>query len=144
MRPMTRCADSRDMSSRSTSLRSGRGSTVVAAIAGLELSASQAVQDHLIPLNQSGLGLHTWGNVVPSCATCNAIKLGRPWRDVVEERGGKAVIRRRKRIEDFVEHHRYAPPFDLREATADLYAEVGNVAMALIRTKIDRIRASST
>ena len=111
---------------------------------GLELSASQAVQDHLIPLNQSGLGLHAWGNVVPSCATCNAIKLGRPWRDVVEERGGKAVIRRRKRIEDFVEHHRYAPPFDLREATADLYAEVGNVAMALIRTKIDRIRASST
>jgi hypothetical protein len=29
-------------------------------------------------------------------------------------------------------------PYDLASATADLYAEVGEVAMALMRTKIKR------
>lgn len=38
----------------------------------------KGVQDHLIPLNQKGLGLHAWGNIVPSCGPCNAFKQGKP------------------------------------------------------------------
>ncbi len=107
---------------------------------GVDLSSVATAQDHLIPLNQKDLGLHAWGNVVPSCATCNALKQGRAWHEVVAERAGEAAAERYKRIQEFVKFYRYDPPYDLREATADLYAEVGNVAMALIRTKIDRIK----
>src|SRR4051794_33445824 len=48
----------------------------------------QAVEDHLIALNQSDLGLHGWGNIVAACAACNAAKQGRPWHEVVAERAG--------------------------------------------------------
>lgn len=41
-----------------------------------------------------------------------------------------------------MKHYKYAPAFDLGKATADLYAEVGEVAMALIRTKIQRLKAT--
>ena len=104
---------------------------------GAELVPGQIAQDHLIPLNQTELGLHAWGNVVPSCSVCNAVKQGRPWHEVIAERAGAAAAERYKHIQEFVKHYKYDPPFDLRAATADLYAEVGNVAMALIRTKID-------
>jgi hypothetical protein len=103
----------------------------------------QAVEDHLIPLNQSELGLHAWGNVVPACAACNAIKQGRPWHEIVAERAGVDAAERYKRIQEFVKAYKYAPAFDLGAAAADLYAEVGEVAMALIRIKIQRLRASA-
>jgi hypothetical protein len=98
----------------------------------------KGVQDHLVPLNQTGLGLHAWGNIVPSCGSCNAFKQGRPWHEVVAARAGEAAADRYKRITEFVNHYGYAPPYDLTSATADLYAEVGEVAMALIKTKIKR------
>jgi hypothetical protein len=62
---------------------------------------------------------------------------------VIAERAGPDAAERYKRIKEFVEFYKYAPAFDLGKATADLYAEVGSVAMALIRTKIERIRAAS-
>lgn len=80
---------------------------------------------------------------MPSCSECNAIKQGRPWHEVVAERAGPAAAERYQRIKEFVDHYGYEPPFDLRKATADLYAEVGNVAMALIRTKIERVKTES-
>ena len=98
------------------------------------------VQDHLIPLNQNGLGLHAWGNIVPSCGPCNAFKQGKPWHEVVAARAGESAADRYKRITEFVNHYGYAPPYDLKSATADLYAETGEVAMALIRTKIKRTK----
>ena len=108
---------------------------------GIELVGGRTAQDHLVALNQTDLGLHAWGNVVPSCSECNARKQGRPWHEVVAERAGADAADRYQRIREFVQRYRYDPPFDLRKATADLYAEVGNVAMALIRTKIERVRA---
>jgi hypothetical protein len=98
----------------------------------------RGVQDHLVPLNQTGLGLHAWGNIVPSCAPCNAFKQGKPWHEVVAARAGDEAASHYKRITEFVSHYGYAPPYDLASATADLYAEVGEVAMALIKTKIRR------
>src|SRR5688500_18510758 len=69
--------------------------TVVAFFGGrccycdVEFSATnRAVQDHLIPMNKTDLGLHAWGNVVPACAPCNAKKQGREWKDFIVERAG--------------------------------------------------------
>jgi 5-methylcytosine-specific restriction endonuclease McrA len=109
---------------------------------GVDLDG-KGVQDHLVPLNQTGLGLHAWGNIVPSCAQCNAFKQGRPWHEVVAARAGGAAAARYKRITEFVSHYQYAPPYDLASATADLYAETGEVAMALIRTKIRRTKEAT-
>src|SRR4051812_12819789 len=54
----------------------------------VELAPGSAAQDHLIPMNKSGLGLHAWGNVVPACSPCNAKKQGGDWRDFIIERAG--------------------------------------------------------
>lgn len=105
--------------------------------------AGGGVQDHLVALNQTSLGLHAWGNIVPSCAACNAFKQGRPWHEVVAARAGSGAAERSTRISEFVAHYGYDPEFDLANATADLYEEVGQVAMALIKTKIKRTRESS-
>ena len=103
-----------------------------------------AVEDHLVPLNRTDLGLHAWGNIVSSCAACNAVKQGRAWHEVVAERAGTEAAERYRRISEFVAHYHYEPhPFDLAAATADLYAEAGETAMALIRTKIKRTREAS-
>jgi hypothetical protein len=111
---------------------------------GVEFSQqTRAVQDHLIPLNQKDLGLHAWGNIVPSCSECNAVKQGRPWHQVIAQRAGSNASERYQRIEAFVKHYKYDPPYDLANATADLYAEVGNVAMALITTKIERTKEAT-
>jgi 5-methylcytosine-specific restriction endonuclease McrA len=102
-----------------------------------------AVQDHLIPLNRTDLGLHAWGNIVSSCASCNAFKQGKPWHEVVAARAHKQAAERYKRISEFVAHYGYDPPYDLAAATADLYAEAGEVTMSLIRTKIKRTREAT-
>jgi hypothetical protein len=111
---------------------------------GVEFGPGQpAVEDHLIPLNQTGLGLHAWGNIVPSCDPCNRAKLGTSWEEAVVELAGLETKRRRKRILEMRKRYRYDPPFDLAAACADLYAEAGEVAMALVRTKIKRTREAS-
>jgi hypothetical protein len=111
---------------------------------GVEFGSGQpAVQDHLVPLNRTDLGLHAWGNIVPSCAGCNAAKQGKPWHEIVADRAGNQASERYKRITDFVAHYQYEPPFDLAAATADLYAEAGEVTMALVRTKIRRTREAT-
>jgi hypothetical protein len=105
--------------------------------------SEDGVQDHLIPLNRTSLGLHAWGNIVPSCGSCNAFKQGKPWHEVVAERAGEAAAERYKRINAFIAHYDYDPPYDLASATADLYVETGEVAMALIRTKIKRTKEAT-
>jgi 5-methylcytosine-specific restriction endonuclease McrA len=101
------------------------------------------VQDHLVALNRTDLGLHAWGNIVASCASCNAFKQGKPWHEVVAARAGPQASERYQRISAFVAHYAYDPPYNLAAATADLYAEAGQVAMALIRTKIKRTREAT-
>lgn len=37
------------------------------------------VAEHLVPMNRESVGLHAWGNIVPSCKGCNDIKKGDAW-----------------------------------------------------------------
>lgn len=99
-----------------------------------------AVEDHLIPINKTDLGLHAWGNIVPACRDCNARKQGGDWRDFIVQRAEADAAERHAKIREFVSHHRYAPQVDLRKIAAELYDEVGVIATTLIRAKIKRLR----
>ena len=108
---------------------------------GVEFSATvPAVQDHLIPMNKTKLGLHAWGNVVPACHECNAKKQGKDWREFIIQRAGADADRRHSRIKAFVETYAYSPTLDLRGVAAELYDEVGAIAMSLITAKVKRIK----
>jgi len=109
---------------------------------GRELVGANVNQDHLIPMNKSGLGLHAWGNVVPACQECNAKKHGKDWRDFIIQRAGVAAAERHQRMHAFLETYPYAPSLDLRSIAEELYEEVGSIAMTLIETKIKRTRKS--
>jgi hypothetical protein len=43
-------------------------------------------------------------------------------------------------VKEFLEHYAYQPSQDLREVAAELYADVGTIAMTLITSKVERIR----
>lgn len=99
-----------------------------------------AVQDHLIPMNKTDLGLHAWGNIVPACHDCNAKKQGNDWRDFIIQRAGPNAAERHARMKSFLDEYRYRPSLDLREVATELYEEVGSIAMTLIGAKIKRVR----
>lgn len=103
--------------------------------------ANPAVQDHLVPMNRSDLGLHSWGNIVPACQMCNAKKQGRDWRDFIIERAGAHAKERHNRVKDFIEEYNYRPSLDLAEVAMELYEEVGSIAMTLISAKIKRVQS---
>jgi hypothetical protein len=102
--------------------------------------AVPAVEDHLIPMNKTDLGLHAWGNIVPACQACNAKKQRQDWRDFIIERAGAATAERHARVKAFLKHYDYRPSLDLRDVADELYDEVGSIAMTLIDTKIKRVR----
>jgi len=106
---------------------------------GIELEGSSPNEDHLVPLNKTHMGLHCWGNVVPSCAKCNAKKQGKDWRDFLGECAADDYTQRANRIKAFQREYRYDPNSEeLRESIESLYDEVGAIVMALIDTKIHR------
>ncbi len=98
-----------------------------------------AVKDHLIPINKESIGLHAWGNVVPSCSDCNRKKHNRDWQTFLEE----SCLEERyfyhvKRIKDFMRHYSYDPDQELKTIADNLYADVGAVAMALIELRFNQ------
>lgn len=101
---------------------------------------AQAVQDHLVPMNKTDLGLHAWGNIVPACRDCNAKKQGRDWREFIIERAAAHASERHARVKDYLKTHSYEPALELREVAEELYEEVGDIAMTLIKAKTKRIR----
>jgi hypothetical protein len=108
---------------------------------GVEFSTTEApVEDHLIPTNKTDLGLHAWGNIVPACRECNAKKQGGDWRDFIIERAGVDAAERHARMREFISAQGYAPKQDIGEIAGELYDEVGDIAMTLIRAKIKRVR----
>ncbi len=107
----------------------------------IELGPGDVAQDHLIPMNKSGLGLHAWGNVVPACGPCNAKKQGGDWRDFIIQRAGEHALERHERMYKFLDHYGYKPVQDLRAVAEELYDEVGAIAMTLIESKVKRVRA---
>jgi hypothetical protein len=106
----------------------------------VDFASMSAVQDHLIPMNKTDLGLHAWGNIVPACRDCNARKQRSDWRDFIIERPGSHAPERHARVRDFLSEYRYQPGLDLREIAEELYEEVGGIAMILITSKIRRVR----
>ena len=104
-----------------------------------ELGPGLTAQDHLVPMNKTGLGLHAWGNVVPACGPCNAQKQGGDWRDFIIQRAGIHASERHARMRAFLTQYRYEPTRDLRNVAEELYEEVGAIAMTLIESKIKRV-----
>ena len=103
---------------------------------------TRANQDHLIPINKTDLGLHAWGNVVPACQACNSSKQGKDWRDFIVQRSNPEQAEDRyTTIQRFILEYKYAPNFELRGTTEELYAEIGGIASTLIDAKVDRLRA---
>lgn len=110
---------------------------------GAVFSDAPAVQDHLIPMNKKSLGLHAWGNVVPACGPCNAKKQGREWHAYLADLSRPETAERYQRISQFFAKYKYAPDTNKFRGIADeLYAEVGTIAMTLIRLKVERLRHS--
>ena len=90
-------------------------------------------QDHLVPTNKDHLGLHAWGNVVPSCKTCNGEKLHDSWTEFLAKKArGETLSNRTRRIQSFVEKMQYDPNLNLSDFAGNLYHDVGEVAMTLI------------
>jgi HNH endonuclease len=106
----------------------------------VDFETTPAVQDHLIPMNKTDLGLHAWGNVVPACQACNAKKQGGDWRDFIIQRAGANAAERHTRVKAFLDAYDYRPSLDLRDTAEELYEEVGSISMTLIAAKIKRLR----
>ncbi len=93
-------------------------------------------------MNKANLGLHAWGNVVPCCKDCNNEKQQRPWREFLMDKAAPEHAEgRAKRIESFVESKQYDPSLDLHEYADNLYEDVGEVAMTLIRLRYKQAEA---
>ncbi len=93
-------------------------------------------QDHLIPMNKDHLGLHAWGNVVPCCKDCNNAKQHASWSDFLAKQAkGNTYSDRRNKILSFVQDRRYDPNLQLSDYAGNLYEDVGEVAMTLIRLR---------
>ena len=63
------------------------------------------------------------------------------WRDFIIERAGMDAKERHERVREYVREYDYKPAQDLSAVAGELYEEVGEIAMTLIRAKIKRIRA---
>jgi len=101
----------------------------------LPITRSSLSQDHLIPMNKSSLGLHAWGNVVPCCASCNNEKQQRSWQEFTQCKAGGNASDRIAKIKEFVKSKNYDPSLNLHEYAGNLYEDIGEVAMTLIKLR---------
>lgn len=96
------------------------------------LMPNDTTKDHLIPLNKESLGLHAWGNVVPCCGNCNRQKHSQNWNSFLKMRSGTTYTQRKKVIQAFQRKYRYDPDLNIQTIAANLYEDVGEVAMTLV------------
>ena len=103
---------------------------------GVVLVGANTARDHLVPLNKKSLGLHAWGNIVPSCLECNKQKHFGHWEEFLAAHGAdEATGSRIKRIRAFQEKYRYEPDLRLQAIADNLYEDVGTVAMTLVELR---------
>jgi hypothetical protein len=102
---------------------------------GATIDRKSLSQDHLIPMNKSSLGLHAWGNVVPCCSPCNNEKQQKPWEQFLKQKSPESSDERIKRIWEFVESKSYDPNLNLHDFADNLYEDVGEVTMTLIKLR---------
>lgn len=93
-------------------------------------------------MNKSKLGLHAWGNVVPCCQACNNEKQQKDWREfLLGKANATDLASRTTRIEHFIQDKQYDPNLNLHEFAGNLYEDVGEVAMTLIRLRYKQAEA---
>jgi hypothetical protein len=105
---------------------------------GVSIDINSMSQDHLIAMNKTSLGLHAWGNVVPCCKECNKEKQQKPWVEFLQSKSSSKYDLRKMRIESFVRKRNYDPNLNLHEYADNLYQDVGEVAMTLIRLRYEQ------
>jgi hypothetical protein len=105
------------------------------AYCGEMLNPDLATLDHLVPLNRTSLGLHAWGNVVSCCRHCNKEKHSKDWTSFLQFKAGRQFISRRNRILKFVDFYGYRPELGLHTVAQNLYEDVGEVGMTLLRIR---------
>lgn len=76
---------------------------------GENLTDKQWDKDHLIPMNKDSAGLHSWGNIVPSCKSCNNKRQNKDWRVFLESLGlDESILNNRKLlIENYIKKYNY-------------------------------------
>ena len=102
---------------------------------GATIDRKSLSQDHLIPMNKTSLGLHSWGNVVPCCRDCNNEKQQKPWQDFLVYKAKTHAKAREEKINCFVKSKSYDPELNLHEYADNLYEDVGQVSMTLINLR---------
>ena len=101
--------------------RFGGGCAYCGAIAPL-------VEEHLVPINRTAVGLHAWGNIVPACKPCNDVKAGHPW-----EAHPALNQRRREAITAYIAEYGYNPDVaELRVVLGKLYELADKQTRALV------------
>jgi len=104
-----------------------------------EIGSRNMSEDHLVPINKTALGLHCWGNIVPSCKACNEAKHLKSWDAYLSLVCGgdrEALTRRHQKLFDFLATYAYEPNLPLQEIANNLYQDVGEVASTLIRLRL--------
>ena len=69
------------------------------------------------------------------CRHCNKEKHFKSWEDFLRTKAGEQFEPRRKRILQFVEHYNYEPELGLHTIAQNLYQDVGEVGMTLLRLR---------
>jgi hypothetical protein len=87
-------------------------------------------------MNKAALGLHAWGNVVPCCRDCNNKKQQTNWEKFLATQcSGIDFTKRKAKIASFVAEKKYDPNLNLHKFADNLYEDVGEVVMTLIRLR---------
>ena len=112
---------------------------------GAQLAHRTLSQDHLVPMNKAQLGLHSWGNVVPCCQSCNNEKQQSPWLNfLITKCEGGTLQERKAKMEKFVKKMNYQPNLQLDLYAENLYEDVGEVAMTLIGLRLKQAEEAIT
>lgn len=86
------------------------------------------LEEHLVPINRTSVGLHAWGNIVPACRPCNNTKSDSPWQT-----HPRLDTNRRAVIEAYVDEFGYNPNIaELRVVLEKLYSLVDRQTRALV------------
>lgn len=73
--------------------------------------------------------------------TATLRKQGKEWHAYLVKRAESDASERYERVTEFLQEYGYAPdPNDLRVVAEDFYADVANVAMTLINSKVKRVQ----
>ncbi len=110
---------------------------------GSEIKITTLSKDHLVPINKHSMGLHAWGNIVPSCSDCNKSKHQKEWEEFIKEKcEGKVLNNRKRKIQSFIKLKKYNPNLKLHKFAENLYKDVGEVSETLIKLRYNQAEDS--